>query len=614
MQGEGLLRLGGEHLNCRTVKESKREKECLGKWKSKRFSFCIWRIERYGDIKMAHNSALLEGIASEIKEILYGYVKVKSTSNSPVEKEAEQYFLNYFRSLPYWQAHPEYLGTCPAVNDPFNRAAAFAMVRGSGDDTIVMIHHNDVVSVEDFKRLAPLAYSPDELEQELRHIRNTLPEEVRQDLESGEYLYGRGVCDMKGGGSIQMAVLNRYSQLVAQAPNQLPGTLIVLAVPDEENLSAGMRAGIRLLVRLREQYGLRYRIMIDSEPHLRKDPEKGLFSVGSVGKLLPFVYVRGVLSHAGKPFEGLNPSNLLSEIVRRTEINTDFCDEVEGEVSPPPTWLYQRDRKLEYDVSIPLSAAGCLSVLTFHQTPISVLQRLKTVCEESFQYVLTQMNASYANFLKMAGKTPEKLPWQVKTVEFEQLYQEALAAYGDVFRSGFQAELDRLKQQLVDNQLTMLDCNFALVDFIYNFVDDLSPRVIYGLIPPYYPNVANLFLPDLPDLIRTLQTRLSDDTQEQFGQEYLAENFFVGISDLSYSSISHSQEITQTLKRTMPLYGHLYDLPLEQLESISMPCINIGPWGKDLHKMTERVFKQDLYERTPYIIQRAIETVFGICG
>ena len=102
-----------------------REKECLGKWKSKRFSFCIWRIERYGDIKMAHNLALLEGIASEIKEILYGYVKVKSTSNSPVEKEAEQYFLNYFRSLPYWQAHPEYMGTCPAVHDPFTTMTWF---------------------------------------------------------------------------------------------------------------------------------------------------------------------------------------------------------------------------------------------------------------------------------------------------------------------------------------------------------------------------------------------------------------------------------------------------------------------------------------------------------
>ena len=561
---------------------------------------------------MTHNSTLLNGIASEIKEILYGYVKVRSTSNSSTEKEAERYFLEYFRSLPYWQSHPEYLGTCPAVNDPFNRAASFAMVRGSGDDAIVLIHHNDVVSVEDFKRLASLAYSPDELEQELKCIRDTLSEENRQDLESGKYLYGRGVCDMKGGGSIQMAVLNRYSQVVTQDPDQLPGTLIVLAVPDEENLSAGMRAGVRLLAQLQEQYGLRYRIMINSEPHLRKDPEKGLFSVGSAGKLLPFVYVRGVLSHAGKIFEGLNPANLLSEIVRRTEINTDFCDVVEGEVSPPPTWLYLRDRKLEYDVSIPLTAAGCFSVLTFNQTPISVLQRVKTICEESFQYILNQMNANYASFLEKAGKPAQKLPWQAKVVEFEQLYQEALTAYGDTFRSSYQEELKRLNQLLAENKMTMLDCNFALVDFVYNYVDDLSPRVIYGLIPPYYPNVTNLFLSNLSDSIQNLQSSLNDYTQAKFGQEYQTEYFFTGISDLSYSSISHSREITQTLEKAMPLYGHLYDLPLEQLESISMPCINIGPWGKDLHKMTERVFKQDLYERTPYIIQHAVETVFEI--
>ena len=30
-----------------------------------------------------------------------------------------------------------------------------------------------------------------------------------------------------------------------------------------------------------------------------------------------------------------------------------------------------------------------------------------------------------------------------------------------------------------------------------------------------------------------------------------------------------------------------------------MAGINIGPWGKDFHKLTERVYKEDLYERTP---------------
>ena len=78
------------------------------------------------------------------------------------------------------------------------------------------------------------------------------------------------------------------------------GNVIVIGVPDEENLSAGMRAADRLLAQLKEEYGLEYLMMINSEPHQRKDFSKGVFSEGTVGKMMPFVYVRGFLSHAGK--------------------------------------------------------------------------------------------------------------------------------------------------------------------------------------------------------------------------------------------------------------------------------------------------------------------------
>ena len=61
----------------------------------------------------------------------------------------------------------------------------------------------------------------------------------------------------------------------------------------------------------------------------------------------------------------------------------------------------------------------------------------------------------------------------------------------------------------------------------------------------------------------------------------------------------------------MPLFGKYYDIPFEELEKISMPCINIGPWGKDFHKITERVFKEDLYERTPAILNQAIQMLLG---
>jgi len=43
------------------------------------------------------------------------------------------------------------------------------------------------------------------------------------------------------------------------------------------------------------------------------------------------------------------------------------------------------------------------------------------------------------------------------------------------------------------------------------------------------------------------------------------------------------------------------------MQALSIPVINIGPWSKDLHKFTERVYKTDLYERTPALLECAIE-------
>ena len=557
------------------------------------------------------NQISLDKIGEEIKEILYSYVKAESITYSAGEKQAERFFLSYFEKQPYWQEHPECVGTKPIEEDPFGRAAAFAMVRGRGEKTIVFVHHNDVVTVEDYDRLRPLAFRPDELEAELKKRASGFSEEIRHDLESDAYLYGRGVCDMKGGGAIQMALLRRYSELARREPEALPGNLIVLAVPDEENLSAGMRAAVVLLAELKKQYGFTYQLMINSEPHQRKDPETGVFSMGSVGKLMPFFYVRGYLAHVGKVFEGFNPMSLLSEIVRKTEVNMELSDVVGSEAAPPPTWLFCRDRKIKYDVSMPLTAAGCLSVLTLNQTPVTLMEKVRGICEEAFDEVLDKMNRSYAGFLEVTHQPVRKLPWSRNVIDFMTLYDEARAAGGDAFEREYQDELKTLRLMLEKNEMTLLDCNFALLDFVYGYITDLSPRVVYGLIPPYYPNVSNRFITGLSPRIRSLSADLDRFTREQFGQRYVSEEFYTGISDLSYTSLSDSEEISAALSKAMPFYGSLYHISISDIETISMPCINIGPWGKDFHKLTERVLKQDLYERTPAIIRHAIGLVLN---
>ncbi|WP_432404350.1 M20/M25/M40 family metallo-hydrolase [Wukongibacter sp. M2B1] len=551
-------------------------------------------------------SEILKGIDEEIERIFYPFIQIRSDTFSRHEKKIEEFLTNFFANIDYFKRYPEHFGTYKIENDPINRSVCWALVRGEGEETVVLIHHNDVVDIEDFKTLKPYAYSPKELERELVKLKKDLLSEARKDLESGEYIFGRGTADMKSGGAIQLALIKRYSEI-----EDFKGNVLLVSVPDEENLSAGMRSAILLLEELKKKYRLRYLMMINSEPHQRVHKDIGIISEGSVGKIMPLVYVRGSLAHIGKVFEGFNPLSLLTEIVRRTELNIEFSDFVEGEGSPPPTWLYIKDRKYHYDVSMPLGIGGCFSVLTLDSSPAVLLEKLKNISEEAFSDIIERMNDTYRSFRERVKRPFEVLPWKVNVITFEELYNEAYENYGESFKRCYDKTFEEISKKIEAEELSIVESNFLLIEMIFDYINDLSPRVVIALVPPYYPNVSNIYFEELDQRAKGISVKLIDYARKNFSQSYAREYFYTGISDLSYSSVKNSKEIVKSLEGNMPLYGPLYSIPLEKIEELSMPCINIGPWGKDFHKLTERVLKEDLFHITPRLLDYAITTLLG---
>lgn len=545
-----------------------------------------------------------EKLGNNIKDLVYDYIKVESFTGTSNERLVEPFFLSLFKDMEYFKKNPTHVGLYKLENDHLDRAVCYAMVKGLGNDTVVLVHHYDVVDVEDFKGLKNYAFSPDDLRKKLLENIDMLPEDGKADLLSGEFIFGRGGCDMKGGGSIQISLVQEYSKI-----KDFKGNVIVIGVPDEEILSGGMRGAAKLLSKFKEEYNLNYMMMINSEPHQRKDPRVGVFSEGTVGKMMPFVYVRGFLSHAGKVFEGLNPVNLLSEIVRRTEVNMDFADIVANESAPPPTWLYVKDSKTHYDVSMPLSAFGCLSVLTLNQYPKQLMEKIRGLCEEAFDTVLSDMNRNFGKFLTATGRDIIPLPWKNIVVDFGELYNEAKESYGDKFIAAYEVGFNNILEEAKQKNLTMIEMNYKLIELVYDYIDDISPRIVIGLVPPYYPNVSNYFLNNINDKAKNFSEKLNEYTLEKFNQQYVKEYFYTGICDLSYINIKEEEEITLALEETMPLFGEYYSIPFNAIKMISMPGINIGPWGKDFHKISERVSEEDLCIRTPKILDFAIRSL-----
>ena len=188
-----------------------------------------------------------------ILEILKTLVAMKSVTCSKNELEPARWFADFFKEIPYFKEHPQDTGLYAIPDDPYGREIPYALLRGKKNDTVVLSGHIDVVPTEEYAKAEPWAYEVgSKLEEMLAEM--PLDESARADLESGQWIWGRGVADMKGGLAIHAALFEEYAKQASSGT--LEGSILFMPVPDEESYSAGMRNGIKILKDLKEKYDL----------------------------------------------------------------------------------------------------------------------------------------------------------------------------------------------------------------------------------------------------------------------------------------------------------------------------------------------------------------------
>jgi|GEM_PF-63381 arginine utilization protein RocB len=552
-------------------------------------------------------------LSVQVNEIFKELIAIRSDTGTESERDIEEHIYNRLGKTDYFTLYPEQYGKYKLQTGHLGRSVVWALVKGKGKQTVILMHHHDTVDASDYGKLSSLACHPGELQESLKNME--LPDEVRADLESGKWIFGRGSSDMKSGAAVQLALTEYYSK-----KPDLKGNLLLLSVPDGKSLSEGMRKSIELLKNIKEQFKLEYLMMIGSEPHHRGADGQGILYEGSAGKLLPVIYVRGKKRCISHIFEGLNPLLLLSEIVLETELNTDFSEVVGDEVSPPPSWNLFRDRKLRCDASIPMSAGGYFSVIMLKKTPDEIMSHLKKICENAFKNIIEKTNKSYQKFREKhkpkqgedaAPPLPDRLPWTVNIKTFSELYEAASDNFGHIFIEEYENIIRKIKNDVRENRISVAEVTFSIIEKTLDYLPDQSPIVVIALAPPYYPPMTNARL-KLSEQAKTLSDRLIRLAGEEWNASYKKLNYKMDASDMCYASIRDGDKIAPFIKRDMPLWKEIYDIPFTEMEELSIPIINIGPWGKDCHKFTERVFRQDVFETVPTQLHVSVEHLLSV--
>ncbi len=548
------------------------------------------------------SSVIKEDSEKGIKDILIDLISVQSDTGTPLEKDIENYIYMWLQELDYFQKNAANFGSYPLKNDPLERSVVWGLIKGNGRKTVILLNHHDVVDSNDYQNLKDYAYRPDLLEEMLKNVE--LTNEVNDDLISGEWIFARGAADMKAGIAIQLSLIEQFSK-----KQNMNGNILFVSVADEESLSLGMRLSAGLLEKIKNKFDLEYTILIDSEPHQKTENNEGVFHTGSVGKLMPVVYVRGKKTHIGDIFQGFNPILLLSQIVSATELNPNFSDIVEDEVSPPPSWSFFRDGKKCYDASIPEYAGGYFSVLTLKRTPNIILDQLLEISKQAFENVICQMNSNYSRYLKKINKTQHILPWKSNVKTFAQIYNDAIEQSGDEFLKDYRSTINKLKVDIKNNIISIPESSLAIIGKTLEYISDKTPLIVIAFSPPYYPHVSINDFKQLDKSVSGIEKVIIQIASEVCNETYCKRSYFMGISDMSYTALNESEKIIPHIQYNMPLWKNMYDIPFETIKRLCIPSINIGPCGKDLHKFTERVLEKDVIRQTPQIIANVIKHV-----
>ena len=478
---------------------------------------------------------------------------------------------------PYFREHPDHLRVEP-LNDGSERANLIALVHGSGRRTVVLAGHFDTVPFDDYGALMPYACDPEFLlPLAIDRLKQTGEDaQALADFESGAYLPGRGLLDMKAGLAAGIAVLEAF----AEDENRV-GNILFVATPDEEDRSAGMRAAARMIPEIAAHSGLDVALVINLDSIA--DDGDGSFgasvTMGSIGKLLLTALVVGREAHACYPFAGVNANYLAAALLARFECAPELAEARDGEIAAPPTALHAKDLKDGYNVTTPARVFLYWNTLQFRRTAEEVMEIAERLAEAALDRAIAELG-DRASLVE----PPQHFPHEpVPVLRFAAL-REAAREADPAFEAGFAALAEELAQRA--------DLDFPmrarlLTEFTWASSRLAGPAVILGFGSIPYAAVS-----------------LGDDALEQRIMDALVPDaqrlsYFPGISDMSF--LGRAAGDFTVAEANTPVWGSSFTLA----PSPAYPVINIGPWGRDYHHWLERLHTPYAFDVLPRLVLRA---------
>ena len=562
-------------------------------------------------------------------------INIKSINGTSGEKDIALFIEEYFRSLPYFKAHPNNILIQKIPEDALDRRSVIVVINGTGREfapgekipTILVHGHIDTVGIDDFGPLREFATKPDELLSEMKKL--SLPDDIRNDLESGDFLFGRGASDMKSGDSVFMVLMKEFSE----HPEELCGNIVASFNPVEENAHTGIITSLPAFKALRDEkkYDFICALNNDFTTKLYPDDPGITIYTGMGGKILPCFYILGRETHVGQCFEGLDASLIATKLMEKIEYSSDFADLAKGEMACPPIALKMKDLKDWYNVQTSKEAFLYFNYFVYEKPMGKITEELLNAAKEAVNEAIetTRQNQKIFDGRNHLPYSPRE--FSVNIMSFDELFQEAIKGSGDS-KESLHNKMTAIKNDEEDNGTDVREMPIALIRYLMAEAKITDPTVVLYYAPPFVPHCCVKYEENhnvacagntsskpsaakavskngqmLYDILSSVLNEVSSEKKIDFR----ILRYYPSLSDSSYLSIDDDEASIDVLKNNFPLCESTMKVPIEEIKDLSIPTLNIGDYGSDAHKWTERVNIPYTFGVLPELERRLILRLLG---
>jgi arginine utilization protein RocB len=545
----------------------------------------------------------------ESRELLLSeLVRIPSVTGSPRENDAAGFIFSRLSELRYFKNNPAHIEMLPTPLEgdeerPLHAVLARMMTGSPTKKTVVFIGHYDVVDVGVYGALAGYAFDPPALAARM----------ASEGYSAEEFIFGRGVMDMKCGVALEMELLRDFDN----DRSLFDVNIIVIAVPDEENTNCGMRGAVSRLAELKRSEGLEYIAGIDTEPGEPGLPGASdqLVFLGSLGKLLAAFYCHGVAAHIGNYYNGLSAALLSAHIVRAAEGAPELADPYGGVCQP--SWVCLENRILSdgYSVTVPERSVTYFNCFMAGKTPKDVAGDMMAVARIAARGAISQLAESHAALSRMGYAPQMNAPADVRVLTFSDIWDMAAGAFdgGDpslrTHASGILSKLSELGERGGIRAPDIRDKGIAILEELIRISGVAPPFIAVGFLPPYIPAKTSLDGSPASNALLRATDRLISEARREHGVVLRKAEFFAGLCDLSYLGVSGVIEDMRYFSKNCPLAEKLFRIPFNDMAEINMPVMNLSVCGHDAHRRTERLERDYSLRVLPQLIVSAVNMI-----